>query len=1164
MKYDDSVEALLQQGHDKLDREQYQAALEIFQQAAARVPANAPALYGLGLACYRLQRYGDAVEHLTEALRIKEEYPLALVRRGLAYKALNENVLARADFERAIEIPAGDFEDWRGRGSALDDLGRYEEAIASYDRAIEIKPDSHYAWGYRGIALGNLGRYEEAIASYDRAIEIKPDKHDAWYSRGIALDDLGRYSEAIASYDRAIEIKPDKHQAWVNRGVALRNSGRYSEAIASYDRAIEIKPDYHYAWNGRGIVLCDCLRRYEDAIALFDRAIEFKPDDHYAWYNRGVALGNLGRYSEAIASYDRAIEIKPDKHQAWVNRGVALRNLGRYSEAIASCDRAIEFKRDNLEPWILRGATFDQLKRYSEAIASYDRAIEIKPDSHEAWLLRGDTFDQLKRYSEAIASYDKAIEFKPDFHEAWNNRGIALAYLGRYEEAIDSYDRAMEIKPDSHEAWNNRGEALRKLGRYSEAIASYDEALRLTGNQFWQAWQNRGIALLNSRGYDAAIRTWTDGIKALQPEYAEYHLGMGELHRKKGSEQYRHGKRLLNSTNIITGPAPRAPKIGPGKDTRRTLEQLNPFRHWQQARKSYEAALTFLTFEKFPEPHLEILQDLIKVCSDLGDAKAVENLLEKGAQLLDELRRTCEFDTQKISLSRKFAPFEQLRVDIRAESGDRNKQIEALELAEKRKNTCLAWMRYGWNFQFPSPNYQQMRQLLNPQTAIIYWHVSSAALTTFILRYDKKDPITHTLKPVTEKKSFGVFSQPVAHEHKAHLPAIRQLEDFERWVADWKRDYQEYRKISPKSSQKETHPWRVKMEERLNELAGILKIETLLTHLTGITQLILIPHRDLHLLPLEYLFRGKRFTLTRLPSAQVGIQLAKSGNAGEFSLLNVEQVGNPPLQFVHIESSVISLLYPNHQRLGENATPAQVIERLQKDAGAFNFTGHGEHNLDSPLESALIFNCGELLTLRDIFALENLPNCKLVCLSACETGITSTQTLVDEYVGLVSGFLAVGATHVASTLWQVDSQATALMLIQFYRNLRKNKSAAHLPDEEPHPPTPSPRAGRGSKREFSMSEKSVSHSSPAPPQNNAVPAIALQQAQEWLRTATYDILGKWYRDVASEFQERHQRAIQRFLETQATRQKELAIIEPNKRPYEHPYYWAAFTGTGIL
>jgi tetratricopeptide (TPR) repeat protein len=116
MTDDGSLGALLEQGHDKLDRGQYQAALDIFQQAAAREPANVPAWYGLGLACYRLGRYGDAVRYFTDALERKPVCPLALAWRGLAYQALNENVLARADFERAIAIPAGDFEDWCGRG----------------------------------------------------------------------------------------------------------------------------------------------------------------------------------------------------------------------------------------------------------------------------------------------------------------------------------------------------------------------------------------------------------------------------------------------------------------------------------------------------------------------------------------------------------------------------------------------------------------------------------------------------------------------------------------------------------------------------------------------------------------------------------------------------------------------------------------------------------------------------------------------------------------------------------------------------------------------------------------------------------------------------------------------------------------------------------------
>jgi tetratricopeptide (TPR) repeat protein len=47
-------------------------------------------------------------------------------------------------------------------------------------KALEIKPNYHEAWFNRGIALDNLGRWEEAIASYDKALEIKPDYHEAW------------------------------------------------------------------------------------------------------------------------------------------------------------------------------------------------------------------------------------------------------------------------------------------------------------------------------------------------------------------------------------------------------------------------------------------------------------------------------------------------------------------------------------------------------------------------------------------------------------------------------------------------------------------------------------------------------------------------------------------------------------------------------------------------------------------------------------------------------------------------------------------------------------------------------------------------------------------------------------------------------------------------
>lgn len=42
--------------------------------------------------------------------------------------------------------------------------------------------------------------------------------------------------------------------------------------------------------------------------------------------------------------------------------------------------------------------------------------------------------------------------------------------------------------------------------------------------------------------------------------------------------------------------------------------------------------------------------------------------------------------------------------------------------------------------EISSPSYQEIQQLLNPTTAIIYWHLSPAALTTFIIKHGAEEP----------------------------------------------------------------------------------------------------------------------------------------------------------------------------------------------------------------------------------------------------------------------------------------------------------------------------------------------------------------------------------------------------------------------------------------
>jgi tetratricopeptide (TPR) repeat protein len=1248
MTQNTSLETLIQQGHEQLEQEQYEAALEIFQQAVQLETQNPQVLYGLGLTCYRLERYQESVEYLNQALQIQPFYILALARRGMAHRKLKLDEQATADFERAIQIEPQNYEHWRGRGTALYELQQYEEAIACYDTAIEIKPYFHDVWHSKGNALYELGCYEEAITSYDKAIEIKPDFHDAWYNRGAMLCYLGRYEEAITCYDKAIEIKPDSHDAWYQRGSELYNLGHYEEALTNYERTLQLQPDYHDAWHGKGTVLWR-LGRHEEALACYNRVLELQPSYHDAWHGKGTVLWKLGRHEEALASYERtlqlqpgyhdawhgkgavlwesgdyeealtcyehalqlqpdyhdawnskgnvlwklgqlsealacydrvlelqpdyylawtgkgdslwklgqlteaficynrALELQPDYHFAWNGKGNVLWKLGRYEEALACYEHSLELQSDNHIVWTNKGNVLRDLKRHEEALACYERTLQLQPDYHDAWNGKGNVFwdlgrheevlacyertlqlqpdyyltwngkgnvlRDLRRHEEALTCYERALQLQPNYHDAWNGKGNVFWDLGRYEEALACYTQVLQLRPDYYLTWNGKGNVLRDLGRYEEALACYtqalhlqpgfhlawngkgnvlkdlrrhkealacyDHALQLTDNQYSLVWANRGWVIFILRGYQAALDNWNQGLQSLQSDKPDYQEGCGMLHCSKGNVHYYYGG-----------------------------TQSNPFPYWREAKRSYRQALDVLTTPQLKHQRLEVFQALIKVCRGLGDDDTAQVLIVEGSELLGRLLQEMPSNTAKIRLSQKFAAFNQYRVDSLVQMGN---WCAALDLAEHRKNLCLRWLRYGWS-DSADVETKYTLPLPNPQTAAIYWHISPAAITTFILKHNQP-PQIHSVQ--------------VTADDTTYPPDARQLRDFENWVKDWKENYQNYRSLKEKgteenlsNSEGKNHPWRQEMTAKLDELKTILDIPGILPHLSNIHQLILIPHRDLHLLPLHYLFREQDFTITYLPSAQIGIDLQQSKtNLGQ-ALLNIENPRND-LRYATLESAAIGLLYPssNPPIKGENATKPQILTAIKtyEQLGVFHFTGHGEHDINHPLESSLLLAQAEKLTLRDIFELD-FRHYHLICLSACETALTSKQGLIDEFVGLISGFLAKGATYVISTLWAVDERSTALLMVRFYQYL----------------------------------------------QENITPPSALKAAQKWLRTVTHPQLIQWYQNLAAEFEGTNPH-IQWDLNSQVRglqRQINSATINPDQPPYAHPYYWAGFTVTG--
>ncbi len=218
------------------------------------------------------------------------------------------------------------------------------------------------------------------------------------------------------------------------------------------------------------------------------------------------------------------------------------------------------------------------------------------------------------------------------------------------------------------------------------------------------------------------------------------------------------------------------------------------------------------------------------------------------------------------------------------------------------------------------------------------------------------------------------------------------------------------------------------------------------------TRLTIVPQGALHYLPFAALNDGKndlvdKYTVRTLPSVSVLKYLRPSRSTAVEQML---VMGNPDLNNpkydlpgAQVEAEKLANQFKAPRLLLRKKATRTSFRELAPVADFIHIASHGEFDAEKPLRSGLILasdtsegglDAGRL-TVSDLYQLK--LDAELVTLSACDTGLGNVVS-GDDVVGLTRGFLYAGASTVVASLWQVDDDATAFLMLRMYEHLQRD------------------------------------------------------------------------------------------------------------------------------
>jgi tetratricopeptide (TPR) repeat protein len=280
-----------------------------------------------GRASHRDADVDAAIRDFDEAIKLAPKDPEPLIRRASAAFFNDDYGYASELARQALRLDAKNAEAFDTLGTVALVTRNYGVAKAAYDKAIELDPGSVVARFHRFELLMQVGAQPESIQELDNLLALNNGDLDkksldfrgkevsyrtlARLERATMFEVMGRFEDSIKALDDLVQTDPGAvSYGW--RGWYYHKRSQFDRALADLDKALSYDPNFAILYSLKGQVYL-YTKEYERAVAAYTRSLDLRTDTPgSSYWSRSLALRALHRTDKAEKDAQSAVAVDRD------------------------------------------------------------------------------------------------------------------------------------------------------------------------------------------------------------------------------------------------------------------------------------------------------------------------------------------------------------------------------------------------------------------------------------------------------------------------------------------------------------------------------------------------------------------------------------------------------------------------------------------------------------------------------------------------------------------------------------------------------------------------------------------------------------------------------------------------------------------------------------